>query len=89
MRTIKRRDTGLERTIRSALHAQGLRFRVDYLVALPDVRAVRVDVAFRAKTKALNLNPPIHPHSRRIAAGDRVNGENRRLEGVSSGGEPQ
>jgi DNA mismatch endonuclease, patch repair protein len=46
MRAIKRRDTGLERSIRSALHSQGLRFRVDYLVALPDVRAVRVDVAF-------------------------------------------
>jgi DNA mismatch endonuclease, patch repair protein len=46
MRAIKRRDTGLERTIRSSLYSQGLRFRVDYLVQLPDVRAVRVDVAF-------------------------------------------
>jgi hypothetical protein len=26
---------------------------------------------------------------RRIAAGDRVNGKNRRLEGVSGGGEPR
>ena len=46
MQAIKRRDTGLERAIRSSLYARGLRFRVDYLVALPDVRAVRVDIAF-------------------------------------------
>lgn len=46
MRAIKRRDTGLERAIRSALHRRGLRFRIDYKVTLPDVRAIRVDVAF-------------------------------------------
>ncbi|MGV1049340.1 MAG: very short patch repair endonuclease [Solirubrobacterales bacterium] len=56
MQAIKRRDTGLERAIRSVLHAQGLRFRVDYLVALPDARAVRVDVAFPRQRLAVMVD---------------------------------
>lgn len=56
MRAIKRRDTSLERAIRSALHSQGLRFRVDYLVALPDVRAVRVDIAFPRQRLAVMVD---------------------------------
>lgn len=56
MQAIKRRDTGLERAIRSAIHAQGLRFRVDYLIALPDVRAIRVDVAFPRQRLAVMVD---------------------------------
>ncbi len=56
MRAIKRRDTGLERAVRSALHSQGLRFRVDFLIALPDVRAVRVDIAFPRQRLAVMVD---------------------------------
>jgi DNA mismatch endonuclease (patch repair protein) len=56
MQAIKRRDTGLELAIRSALHAQGLRFRVDHLIGLPDVRAVRVDVAFPRQRLAVMVD---------------------------------
>jgi DNA mismatch endonuclease (patch repair protein) len=56
MRAIKRRDTKLERAIRSALHSQGLRFRVDYLISLPDARAVRVDVAFPRQRLAVMVD---------------------------------
>ena len=56
MRAIKRRDTGLERTIRSSLYSQGLRYRVDHLVQLPDVRAVRVDIAFPGPQLAIMVD---------------------------------
>src|SRR4051794_11274263 len=47
MRRLRRRDTGPERALRSLLHRQGLRFRVDYSV--PGHRS-RADIAFpRAK----------------------------------------
>lgn len=48
MKATRRRDTGAEIAIRSALHARGLRFRVDRAV-LPGVRR-RADIVFiRAK----------------------------------------
>lgn len=56
MRAIKRRDTGIERTIRSGLHAQGMRFRVDYLIQLPAARAVRVDIAFPRQRLAVMVD---------------------------------
>lgn len=56
MRAIKRRDTGLERTIRSALHVRGMRFRVDYLLRLPTARAVRADVAFPRQRLAVMVD---------------------------------
>lgn len=46
MKANRRRDTRPEITLRRALHAQGLRFRKDYLVGLVGRRPVRVDVAF-------------------------------------------
>jgi DNA mismatch endonuclease (patch repair protein) len=46
MRANRRRDTGPELALRSALHALGLRFRKDHLVRLDGRRPVRVDVAF-------------------------------------------
>lgn len=45
MRGNRRRDTRPERSVRSLLHARGLRFRVDYPVVAGDVR-VRPDAAF-------------------------------------------
>ncbi len=45
MRANRRRDTGPERELRSALHALGLRFRVD-LPVVADGRRPRPDVAF-------------------------------------------
>jgi DNA mismatch endonuclease (patch repair protein) len=43
----RRRDTGVERAVRSRLHARGLRFRVDFPIR-PDgaARSIRPDVVF-------------------------------------------
>jgi DNA mismatch endonuclease, patch repair protein len=46
MRANRRRDTGPERTLRSALHALGLRFRVDMPIRPVAGRSVRPDVVF-------------------------------------------
>lgn len=46
MRANPRRDTAPERRLRSALHALGLRYRVDYPIRLPGRRPVRPDVVF-------------------------------------------
>jgi DNA mismatch endonuclease (patch repair protein) len=45
MRANRGRDTAPELLLRSALHARGLRFRKDFPVRLPTVRA-RPDIAF-------------------------------------------
>lgn len=45
MRAIRRADTNPERALRSALHAQGLRFRVDFPVPT-EGRSPRPDIAF-------------------------------------------
>lgn len=45
MAAIRRKDTKPELALRSALHAAGYRFRVDYRIDLAGVR-VRPDVAF-------------------------------------------
>ena len=46
MRANRRRDTKPEKAVRSGLHAQGLRFRVDYPVPGSGPRLVRPDIAF-------------------------------------------
>jgi DNA mismatch endonuclease (patch repair protein) len=46
MRATRRRDTGPEIAVRSALHALGLRYRVDLPIRLPGRRPVRPDVVF-------------------------------------------
>src|SRR5437764_12072255 len=46
MRSNRRRDTALERAMRSALHLAGLRFRVDLPIRLGVGRTVRPDVVF-------------------------------------------
>jgi len=46
MRGNRRRDTGPELRIRKLLHAQGLRYRVDLPIRVPNARIVRPDVVF-------------------------------------------
>ena len=46
MRAIRRRDTLPELRLRSALHRDGLRFRVDYPLRFESSRPVRPDVVF-------------------------------------------
>lgn len=46
MRAIRRRDSTPELSIRSRLHALGLRFRVDFPIKLGQIRPIRPDVAF-------------------------------------------
>jgi DNA mismatch endonuclease (patch repair protein) len=53
MRANRRRDSGPERALRSALHRAGLRFRVDYPVRTPGRRPVRPDVVFPVRRVAV------------------------------------
>lgn len=46
MRANRRRDTAPERRLRSTLYGQGLRFRVDFPIAIEDARPIRPDVVF-------------------------------------------
>jgi DNA mismatch endonuclease, patch repair protein len=55
MRRNGRRDTKPERTLRSLLHANGLRFRKDYAVRAGD-RLVRPDVVFTRQRIAIFLD---------------------------------
>ena len=52
MRANRRRDTGPEIALRSALHRRGLRFRTDYRIDVPGVR-VRADIVFRRERIAV------------------------------------
>lgn len=53
MRANRRRDTGPELALRSRLHQQGLRFRVDFPIRIPGRRPVRPDVVFTRKRVAV------------------------------------
>lgn len=53
MAAIRRRDTALEREIRSRLHAEGLRFRVDLPIRLPGMRPIRPDIVFTRRRVAV------------------------------------
>jgi DNA mismatch endonuclease (patch repair protein) len=46
MAAIRRRDTRDEKRLRSSLHAEGLRFRVDHPLQLEHGRPVRPDIVF-------------------------------------------
>lgn len=46
MRGNRRRDSVAELRLRSALHASGLRFRVDYPIRVPGWRPIRPDLVF-------------------------------------------
>lgn len=52
MRAIRRRDTSIERALRSELHRRGYRFRVDYPVPV-DGRSPRPDLAFTRRRLAV------------------------------------
>jgi DNA mismatch endonuclease, patch repair protein len=62
-----RRDTACELRVRSALHAAGLRFRVDLLLRTTDVR-VHADIAFTRALIAVFVDGcfwhgcPVHQH---------------------------
>jgi DNA mismatch endonuclease (patch repair protein) len=55
MRAIRRRDTSPEREIRSLLHRQGLRFRVDYPIVANGGRA-RPDICFTRQRLAVFID---------------------------------
>jgi DNA mismatch endonuclease, patch repair protein len=52
MRANRRRDTKPERELRSALHRRGLRFRVDFAIAV-DGRSPRPDIVFTKRRIAV------------------------------------
>ncbi|MEA2361294.1 MAG: mismatch endonuclease, patch repair protein [Thermoleophilaceae bacterium] len=56
MAAIRRRDTALERRVRSLLHARGLRFRVDLPIRLHGMRPIRPDVVFTRQRVAVFLD---------------------------------
>jgi DNA mismatch endonuclease (patch repair protein) len=53
MRANRRRDSGPERALRSALHRAGLRFRVDFPIRPPGGRPIRPDVVFPGRRVAV------------------------------------
>ncbi len=56
MRANRRRDTGPERQLRSALHELGLRFRVDAPIRPSGERSVRPDVVFPRRRVAVYVD---------------------------------
>jgi DNA mismatch endonuclease, patch repair protein len=56
MRANRRRDTGPERQLRSALHAAGLRFRVDMPIRPGGGRPVRPDIVFTRQRVAVFID---------------------------------
>ena len=56
MRANRRVDTRPEVKIRSLLHRNGLRFRKDYPIRLPNGRTVHVDIAFTKKKIAIFID---------------------------------
>jgi DNA mismatch endonuclease (patch repair protein) len=53
MAAIRRRDTTVEREVRSLLHARGFRFRVDMPIRVDDGRPVRPDIVFTRRRVAV------------------------------------
>lgn len=53
MQSNRRRDTGPEKAVRSALHALGLRFRVDFAIRPTEGRSVRPDLVFSRRRVAV------------------------------------
>jgi DNA mismatch endonuclease (patch repair protein) len=56
MQANRRRDTELERAVRSALFARGLRYRVDFPIRVPGHRAIRADVVFPRRRVAVFID---------------------------------
>jgi DNA mismatch endonuclease, patch repair protein len=53
MRGIRRKDTAPERALRSEIHRRGLRYRVDFPIALEGHRAPRPDLVFTRRQVAV------------------------------------
>jgi DNA mismatch endonuclease, patch repair protein len=53
MQANRRRDTALEKTVRSALFAAGLRYRVDYPIRVGGRRPIRPDIVFTRQRVAI------------------------------------
>jgi len=56
MAAIRRRDTGPERHVRSLLHSQGLRFRVDLPLRVEGFRLIRPDIVFPRRRIAVFID---------------------------------
>jgi len=56
MKGNRKRDTRPERALRSALHAAGSRFRIDYPIVAGTGRSIRADVAFTRQKVAVFLD---------------------------------
>ncbi len=56
MAAIRRRDTRPEKQIRSLLHAEGLRFRVDHPIRVGDARPIRPDIVFTRRRLAIFID---------------------------------
>lgn len=56
MAAIRRRDTAAERRIRSLLHQDGLRFRVDFPIRVGRARPIRPDVVFQRARLAVFID---------------------------------
>lgn len=53
MRSIRRRDTQPELLLRSALHRQGYRFRVDFPIPVKQGRSPKADIVFTRQKLAI------------------------------------
>jgi DNA mismatch endonuclease, patch repair protein len=71
MAAIRRRDTRIEREVRSALHSVGLRFRVDLPIPLAHGRPIRPDIVFTRARLCVFIDGCFwhgcHEHGRRPA----------------------
>lgn len=56
MSAIRRRDTGIERHVRSMLHNQGFRYRVDMPIRLDGARPIRPDIVFTRRRVAIFID---------------------------------
>lgn len=56
MRAIRRRDTRLEKEVRSRLHRLGFRFRVDFPIRLAGRRPIRPDIVFPRQRICVELD---------------------------------
>jgi DNA mismatch endonuclease (patch repair protein) len=93
MKANRRRDSGPERALRSAMHRAGLRFRVDFPIRTPGSRPVRPDVVFPARRIAVFVHGcfwhgcPAHgtwPTTNRVYWKQKIEGNRRRDESTTT-----
>ncbi len=56
MAAIRRRDTTPEKLVRSLLHANGMRFRVDHPIRVGGARPIRPDIVFTRRKLAVFID---------------------------------